>query len=142
LAYLSIPSETGGTEGYEGSMGFSFTVNAPVFILDLGVFNPVGSAPLPTVLSCRLYNMETGELIAQQAFSQVSIRATSSFFYMCYHEKNIHLTSVYFQLPSSSSRRTAATRKVAHFSRRCGSLCSCRRVSRASWPLTVTARTS
>jgi hypothetical protein len=69
---LSIPSETGGTEGYEGSMGFSFTVNAPVFILDLGVFNPGGSAPLPTTLSCRLYNMETGELIAQQAFSQTN----------------------------------------------------------------------
>jgi len=67
---LSIPSETGGTEGYEGSMGFTFTVNAPIFIMDLGVFNPTGAAPLPNTLSCRLYNMETGELIAQQSFSQ------------------------------------------------------------------------
>jgi hypothetical protein len=69
---LSIPGETGGTEGYEGSMGFSFTVNAPIFVLDLGVFDPVGAAPLTTVLSCRLYNMETGELLAQQAFSQTN----------------------------------------------------------------------
>lgn len=67
---LSIPSETGGTEGYEGSMGFSFHVNAPIFVMDLGVFNPGGAAPLPNALSCRLYNMETGELIAQQAFTQ------------------------------------------------------------------------
>ena len=67
---LSIPSETGGTEAYEGAMGFSFTVNAPVFILDLGVFNPLGSAPLPGALSCRLYNMQTGELLAQQAFTE------------------------------------------------------------------------
>ena len=67
---LSIPSETGGTEGYEGSMGFTFTVNAPIFVLDLGIFNPTGPAPLPNALSCRLYNMETGELIAQSAFTQ------------------------------------------------------------------------
>ena len=67
---LSVPSETGGTEGYEGSMGFTFTVNAPIFVLDLGVFNPKGPAPLPNSLSCRLYNMETGELIAQAAFTQ------------------------------------------------------------------------
>jgi hypothetical protein len=45
---LSVPSETGGTEGYEGAMGFTFTVNAPIFVLDLGVFNPKGPAPLPT----------------------------------------------------------------------------------------------
>ncbi|EKX33333.1 hypothetical protein GUITHDRAFT_166504 [Guillardia theta CCMP2712] len=67
---LKIPADTEGNEAYEGSMGFSFTVNSPIYVMDLGVFNPLGSAPLPGTLSCRLYNMQTGELIAQQAFTE------------------------------------------------------------------------
>lgn len=69
---LAVPSGTGGTEGYEGSMGFTFTVNEPVFVIDLGAFDPVGEAPIPegTVVSTRLYNEDTGELLAEQTFSE------------------------------------------------------------------------
>jgi len=67
---LSFPEGAGGNEAFDGSMGFSFTAEAPIHILDLGVFNPLpSSAMLPVTLSCRLYNMATGELIAQQAFT-------------------------------------------------------------------------
>ena len=67
---LAVPSGTGGTEGFEGSMGFTFTANAPIFVLDLGAFTPTGEAPMAATLSTRLYNEDTGELLAEQTFSE------------------------------------------------------------------------
>mmetsp|Transcript_40115 Transcript_40115/g.78627 ORF Transcript_40115/g.78627 Transcript_40115/m.78627 type:complete len:597 (+) Transcript_40115:22-1812(+) len=66
---VNIPAGTEGTEAFEGSMGLTFTVVQPIHVLDLGVFNPLGQAALPTTLSCRLYNAETGALMAEVAFA-------------------------------------------------------------------------
>jgi hypothetical protein len=41
----------------------------PIFILDLGVFDPLGDAPIPTTLSCRLYDQTSGLLMAEVAFT-------------------------------------------------------------------------
>uniref|UniRef100_A0A6U2I4D9 Uncharacterized protein n=1 Tax=Hemiselmis andersenii TaxID=464988 RepID=A0A6U2I4D9_HEMAN len=66
---VSIPAGTEGTEAFEGSMGLTFKVLQPIHVLDLGVFNPLGAAELPVTLSCRLYNAETGALMAETAFT-------------------------------------------------------------------------
>ena len=68
---VNIPSGTEGNEAFEGSMGLTFQVGTDnIHVLDLGVFYPLGTTPMPegTTLSCRLYNADTGELVAEEAF--------------------------------------------------------------------------
>lgn len=68
---VNIPSGTEGNEAFEGSMGLTFQVGTDnIHVLDLGVFYPLGTTPMPegTTLSCRLYNADSGELVAEEAF--------------------------------------------------------------------------
>jgi len=67
---LRISAGTGGNQEFDGSMGFAFNATQSVYILDLGVFDPMPEgAPLNGTLSCRLYNMLTGALLAEQYFN-------------------------------------------------------------------------
>lgn len=67
---LRISGGTGGNQEFTGSMGFGFNVTQAVYVLDLGVFDPLPEGvAINGTLSCRLYNGATGALVAEQYFN-------------------------------------------------------------------------
>lgn len=62
IAYVGVPGA--GIQNWGGNLGMEFTVNSPIIVFDMGVFNNNGGATLAAPLSVEIFNVGTGNAVA------------------------------------------------------------------------------
>jgi hypothetical protein len=62
ISYIGLPAS--GSQSWVGNLGMEFTVNSPIVIVDMGVFNNNGGPTLASPLSVEIFNVGTGNPVA------------------------------------------------------------------------------